>query len=127
MKRLWIALLIVALLVGMSSLHVNHLEKLSNELIAQLETAKASLIRGSRSTARESVQAVWDRWEDHAFYLHITLRHMEIDEIRTGLREAMAYLDSREDTAECLASISRLISYLELLIEAELPSIKNLL
>lgn len=127
MKRLWIVLLIVALLVVTSSLHVKHLERLSNELIAQLEIAKTSLSQGNRPKTRESVQAVWDQWERQSFYLHITLRHMEIDEIRTGLREAMAYLDSREDTAECLASISRLINYLELLVEAELPSIKNLL
>ena len=55
------------------------------------------------------------------------LRHTDIDAIRTSLKEAKAYLDSQEDTAECLAVTAKLINQLELLLEAELPTIKNLL
>lgn len=127
MKRLWISALIILLLAGVGGVHVSHLETLVDDLIGQLETVETSLDQRNWSGAKRTVQAVYDQWERQAFYLHTTLRHTDIDAIRTSLREALAYLDSREDTAECQAVTAKLINQLELLLEAELPSIKNLL
>lgn len=127
MKRLWSSALIILLLVGLTGLHVSHLETLTDELIGQLEAAETSLDQKNWTGAKRTVQEVYDRWERQAFYLHTMLRHTDIDAIRTSLREVLAYLDSKEDTAECRAAAAKLINQLELLLEAELPTIKNLL
>ena len=127
MRRLWIAGLLILLLAGLATLHVLHLKAFTEDLIGQLETVESSIKRSDWSDADSIVDRIFDQWEDKAFYLHITLRHTDIDAIRESLREAKAYLDSREDRAECLAVTAKLINQLELLLEAELPTIKNLL
>lgn len=127
MKRLWISCLIILLLAGLAALHLSHLESLTDDLIQQLETVEFLLKHSDWSGAKKVIDQIYEQWEEQAFYLHTMLRHTEIDAIRSSLREAMAYLDSREDTAECLAVTARLINQLELLLEAELPTIKNLL
>ena len=127
MKRLFLASLIILCIVLLCSLHVFALKQFTQEQIKQLETAELHLNRSEWHQAQETVSAVYDTGEGQAFYLHTTLRHTDIDAIRTSLREANAYLSSREDTAECQALIAKLINQLELLLEAELPTIKNLL
>lgn len=127
MKRLWISALIILLLAGAASVHVAHLETFTNELIGQLETVETSLNQRNWAGAKRTVQAVWDQWERQGFYLHTTLRHTDIDAIRASMQEILAYLSSREDTAECQAATAKLINQLELLLEAEQMSIKNLL
>lgn len=127
MKRLWISCLILLLLAGIAALHLSRLESLTSELIEQLEHVELSLKYSDWSGAKNCVDQIYEQWESQAFYLHTMLRHTDIDAIRSSLREVMAYLDTQEDTAECLAVTARLINQLELLLEAELPTIKNLL
>ena len=127
MRRLCIAGLLILLLAGLATLHVSHLKAFTEDLIGQLESVETSIRRSDWSDADGIIDQIFNQWEDKAFYLHITLRHTDIDAIRESLREAKAYLDSREDQAECLAVTAKLINQLELLLEAELPTIKNLL
>lgn len=127
MKRLCISVGIILLLAGLATLHVSRLEQLTGDLIDQLKAVETSLSREDWPVAKKIVRAVSEQWEEQAFYLHTTLRHTEIDAIRSSLREIQAYLDSREDAAECQAVTARLINQLELLLEAEQPTLKNLL
>ncbi|MDE6589019.1 MAG: DUF4363 family protein, partial [Oscillospiraceae bacterium] len=65
---------------------------------------------------------------EHEGYLHITLRHTDIDAILVSFDEALAFLQGDEhQPAEYAAVNARLITQLELLIEAALPTITNLL
>ena len=127
MKRLFLATLIILCIILLCAVHVFALKQFTQAQIGQLEAAGAHLNRNEWKKAQDTVAAVYDTWEQQAFYLHTTLRHTDIDAIRTSLREVNAYLISREDTAECQALIAKLINQLELLLEAELPTIKNLL
>ncbi len=127
MKRLLISCFIILLLVGLMGIHVSSLKKLTGDLIDQLETTKTHLANQEWSKASKIVQQVTEQWEQYGFYLHTTLRHTDIDAIRTSIKEITAYLESREDQAECMATTAKLINQLELLLEAELPTIKNLL
>lgn len=127
MRRLLLSLTIILALVGLAELHVSRLRLLTDDLTHQVSQVDTLLIRGNWNAARKTAQDILDRWEKEAFYLHVALRHTEIDAIRTTLKEVLAYLDRREDTAECLAATARLANQLELLLEAELPTLKNLL
>lgn len=127
MKRLWIAVSIIVLLAGLAGLHVLRLNHLTGQLVGQLEQASELLKEGDWEGANRLTRQVFEDWDRHAFYLHATLHHEDIDAIRGSMTEVLAFLDSREDKGECLAANTRLINQLELLLEAELPTIKNLL
>ena len=127
MKRLIISAAIIGLFVALAALHVSHLKKLTEDLTGQLDSVRTSVQQDRWSAAQTTAQEMDDTWEKHAFYFHTTLRHTDIDAIRSSLKELEAYLHSREDKAECLSLIAKLNNQLELLLEAELPSIKNLL
>ncbi len=127
MKRLTLSAALILALALLASLHVARLDHLTGRLVGGLESVEAALRREDWDSADEVAQHVTAIWEEQAFYLHTTLRHTEIDAVRSSLREIRAYLDSREDQAECLAATARLINQLELLIEAELPTLKNIL
>lgn len=127
MKRLFFSFGLLLLLILLMLLHVGSLARFTNELISQLDAAAAHIEAEDWSTADQLVRQVMQDWEGRSFYLHITLRHTDIDAIRSSIREALAYLGSREDRAECLATVARLINQLELLLEAEQLTIKNIL
>lgn len=127
MKRLWISVGIIALLAVLATCHVWKLDRYTTHLERQLELVQNHLHREDWEDAAPLLQSVYAQWENNAFYLHTTLRHEDIDNIRTSFREAMSFTESRQDASECASIIERLRNQLELLIEAELPTIKNLL
>ncbi len=127
MKRLWTAAAIILALAALCAVHVGRLSHFTGQLTAQLEQAREHLLHEDWDEAQRLVDSAYESWEKHGFYLHTTLRHADIDGIRSSFYEIKAFLDSRDDAAECAAVSARLINQLELLLEAELPSVKNLL
>ena len=127
MKRLTFSVLIILSIVFLCCIHVASLKQFTQAQIGQLEVAVSHLERDEWRQADKIIAHVYDSWEQQAFYLHTTLRHTDIDAIRTSLKEIEAYLKDHEDRPECLAAMAKLINQLELLLEAELPTIKNLL
>lgn len=127
MKRLYVCTALLILLTGLAWLHTARLRALTEQLTAHLTQVNESLRTEDWENAYASALQADRQWEERTFYLHITLHHEDIDAIQTSLKEMQAYLASRDDAAECLAVNARLINQLELLLEAELPSLKNLL
>lgn len=128
MRRLYLSVGLIALLAALSGLHVWHLNGFTAQLTAQLtqaqELAEAEDWEGA---ARLTLQAK-ERWLDHQGYLHTTLRHEDIDAILISLDETLAFLEGAEkQSAEYSAANARLLTQLELLVEAELPTLTNLL
>ena len=65
---------------------------------------------------------------DHEGYLHITLRHGDMDAVLISMDEALAFLEGGErQPSEYAAVNARLLTQLALLVEAELPTLSNLL
>ena len=127
MKRLWISVCLIVLLAVLFSFHLWTLDRFTTNLCRQLELVQNHLLREDWENAAPLLRNAYNQWEDKAFYLHTTLRHQDIDAIRSSFREAMAFLPSRDDSGECISILERLRNELELLLEAELPTIKNLL
>ena len=70
---------------------------------------------------------VKDQWQAREGYLHVTLRHADIDAVLLSMDETLAFLEGDEQQpAEYAAANSRLIGQLELLAEAEKPTLTNL-
>ena len=106
MRRLYVSAALIALLAALSGLHIWHLNDLTGQLTAMLTQAQ-------ELAEQEDWEKEWDE---------------DIDAILISLDETLAFLEGAEkQTAEYAASNARLITQLGLLVEAELPTITNLL
>lgn len=126
MKRFVTALGIILAIALLNWWHTSHLSSFTNQLIGQLERLPSYLNEEDWNGARTVLEQAEQDWERQAFYLHTTLHHSDIDEIHSSFREITSYLEIEDDEAECLAVNAKLINQLELLIEAEQPSLKNI-
>ena len=127
MRRLWISVGLIALMAALSGLHIWHLNDFTGQLTAQLTRAQELAEREDWEGAARLTRQAKDRWTGHEGYLHITLRHADIDAILVSLDETLAFLEGAEkQPAEYAAANARLLTQVELLVEAELPSLTNL-
>lgn len=127
MKRLVCSMVLLVLLVGLATLHVWYLTSQTHALSQQLGQAQQEVQAGNWEEAYAMTQQAWERWESQMFYLHITLHHADIDQVSTAFQETLAILEQKEQPGEYAAANARILYQLELLVEAELPSLKNIL
>ncbi len=128
MKRLVISAGLLILLLGLSAVHVWCLHSLTEELTAALTQAQDEAEAGRWEVAAGITERAKARWMENEGYLHATLHHRDIDAVLSYFGETLAYLQGQErQPAEYAAANARLITQLELLIEGELPTWKNLL
>ncbi len=126
MRRLYISIALILMLAALSGLHVWRLGGFTDELAAMLTQAQAQAEQENWEEAARLTRKVKDRWMDQEGYLHVTLRHTDIDAVLITLDETLAFLEGAEkQTAEYAASNARLITQLGLLVEAELPTLTN--
>lgn len=124
MKRLWIALALLAALLCGTLLHTWSLRGFTQGLTDSLDQAQA-LTRADRwEEARSLTEDTLQTWRDRDVYLHVLLRHADTDQIYAGFQETLALLDSQE-YGEYAAANARLITQIELLSEAEQLTLKN--
>ncbi len=128
MKRLYVSIGLIALLAALSGLHIWHLNSVTGQLTALLTQAQEQVEREDWDQAARLTRQAKDRWMEHEGYLHLTLRHTDTDAILISMDEALAFLEGGEkQPAEYAAVNARLLTQIELLVEAELPTLTNLL
>lgn len=128
MRRLYLSVGLIALMAALSALHVWHLNDLTGQLTAQLTQAQALAQREDWDGAARLTRQAKERWTGHEGYLHTTLRHADIDAILISLDETLAFLEgSEKQPAEYAAANARLLAQLALLVEAEVPTLTNIL
>jgi len=128
MKRLWIAVALIAALAGLAGVHAWYLKGITEELGEALVQAQELVEEGEWTQGEAKTREALEMWEDQAFYLHSTLRHQDIDEVHTSFQEVLAYLEGGErQPAEYAAANAKLRVRIDLLLEAEMPSLKNIL
>ncbi|MCI8840106.1 MAG: DUF4363 family protein [Oscillospiraceae bacterium] len=128
MRRLYLSIALILLLAGLSGLHVWHLHGFTSQLTGLLTQAQQHARQEDWAGAALLTRQAKERWTGHEGYLHTTLRHTDIDAVLISLDEALAFLEGEEkQSAEYAAVNARLLTQLELLVEAELPTLTNLL
>lgn len=128
MKRLYISLGLIVVLAALAAVHTVYLSRFTGQLTGQLQQAQAQVEQEDWEGAARTTRQAKDQWESRQSYLHITLHHNDIDAILVSFDETLAYLKGNErQPAEYAAANARLITQLGLLLEAELPTITNLL
>lgn len=126
MKRLWIAVAILVLLLAGSLVNGYYVQSLTERMTEQLEQAQDLAHQDQWDRAEQITQQTYEDWENHHFYLHTTLRHSDTDRISTGFRSVLQLLDQEED-AQYAAANADLVAQLELLAEMEQASLVNVL
>lgn len=126
MKRLYIALVILAVVFSATLYNAYFLNQLTSDITALLDRAESRAKAEDWQSAAKLTEQANDLWEDHTLYLHIFLRHSNIDDVETSLCEVWEYLRA-EDRSNYAASNARLIAVISMIYEAEQFSIKNIL
>lgn len=127
MKRAWIAGAVLILLCAASIWSGLCLGRFTENITASLEQAQGMAVKGSWQEAARVTSNAERRFQERSFFLHVTLRHNDIDAVETSFREVeqlLAYGDRLEVYA---AANTRLISQLELLSESEHFALRNIL
>lgn len=128
MKRIWISTAIILAMAAVIGCHVLYLGHFTDRLIDLLTQAEQQVEQEDWSRGEALTRQALEDWERHDFYLHTIMRHEDIDAILTSFHEALAFLAGGEQQpAEYAAANARLITQLSLLMEGELPTLKNLL
>ena len=127
MKRLWIALAILLLMWAGIQSHALHLKSVTAGLIAQLEEAQTAAEQGNWSYAAQLTRLTADQFREQAHYLHITLKHQDVNEIQTAFQEVLQFLHHQKQADEYAAANARLTVLLDLLAQSELCSLNNIL
>ena len=128
MKRLYISLGLIVLLAVLSGVHTLYLGRFTGELSGLLTQAQEQMEREDWEGAARLTRQARERWVECEGYLYVTLRHADIDAILISFDEALAFLQGSEhQPAEYAAVNARLLTQLALLLEAELPTLTNLL
>ena len=115
MRRLWISVLILLLMLGGSLGNAWYAKQLTDGMGERLRQAQ-ELTENER----------WEQWQERHFYLHATMRHADTDQILRGFRTVMEYLRLQEPD-QYNAANADLVTQLELLAEMEQPSVVNVL
>ena len=124
MKRLWIALALLAALLCGTLLHTWSLRGFTQGLSDALDEAQ-TLARANRwEEASSLTEEALQTWRERDVYLHVLLRHADTDQIYAGFQETLALLESQE-YGEYAAANARLVTQIELLSEAEQLTLKN--
>ena len=128
MKRFYVSLGLIALLAVLSGVHTIHLGRFTDRLTALLCQAQEQVEHGDWDSATQLTRQAKEQWMEHEGYLYVTLRHADIDAVLVSFDEALAFLQGSEhQPAEYAAVNARLLTQLALLVEAELPTLTNLL
>lgn len=128
MKRILISTAIILAMAAAIGCHILYLNHFADQLDRLLTQAEKEVEREDWSQAEALTRQALEDWENHDFYLHTVMRHEDIDDILISFHEALAFLSGAElQPAEYAAVNARLLSQLSLLLEEELPTLKNLL
>jgi len=126
MKRITIASAILASMFTLALMHSFHITRYTRQLTSLLEEAENCAESGQWEKAGETCRRAHQLWDNKAVYLHVLFRHEDTDAIYTSFHEVEEFLQCQEE-GEYSAANARLIVQLELLAEAEQPSLKNIL
>lgn len=126
MKRLWISLTLLAVMLGASLGSAYYLRQLSDSLTQRLQAAEEMAERGIWEQASLITHQCLDDWNSHDTYLHIVSRHADTDQILISFRSVLQYL-KLEEMDEYAAANLDLITKIGLLAEMEQADWLNVL
>lgn len=124
MKKEITAIVLLALIFAVSLVNLNFLENWLDELSGQAVNAAERVDKGDPEGASDILNASLEDWLEKDSYVHIMLRHDEIDPITDEYLALLDELDSGGDATS--ASFGTLISHLHELQNMERISLSSI-
>lgn len=125
MKRLFIALVVLAIVIGIGITGLVINTNTANYIVDKLEMTKKYAADGNIETAKKELKDAVDRWESKMEIMLIFVSHGKLDQIEESINITNSYLENNEMGlfyAEC----KRAITLLEHFENVEYPNINNI-
>jgi len=126
MRRLWIAVALLAVMLGGTLGNAWYLGGVIDGYQRRLTTAQDLAGRGAWEQAEQLTSQVYQDWQDRDSYFYILMRHVDTDAIYLTFQEVREYL-KLEEMDQYTAANARLVAQLGLLAEMEQLTLKNVL
>ena len=126
MRRLWIALALLAFLLGASLTNAWYAQRLTGDMREGLSQAQHLAEQGDWGRAEALTRQVYEDWQNHHFYFHTLMRHSDTDQVLRAFRTVLEYLQLQEPD-QYNAANADLVAQLELLAEMEQATLTNVL
>ena len=126
MKRLWIAVALLAAMCGATLVNAYYCQQLADSLSGRLNQAQTLVEREQWDQAEELTRQVYQDWQDSHFYLHVDMRHSDTDQILRTFQSVLQYLELQE-LDQYAAANADLAAQIQLLAEMEQASLVNVL
>jgi len=118
MRKMYLGLGLLTLLLALSLWNVHYIGGLMNELGERADEAAELAARGESAAAAEALSSAIDRWEAMDAYTHVFVRHSEIDAVSDAFYEYLGELYSG-NSGGAAAAYSRLRSHLDSIASME--------
>ena len=115
MKKELFALLVLVLIFAASLINIHCLNRLSGEIAALIEQSDGYIRREDWKNAQIAAAKAHEKWESRGAYIHMVIRHSEIESVANTLSALIKEIYSEEKgaargaaraAAERMASIS---------------------
>ena len=126
MKRIWISLGILVLVLAGTLVHISGVRSVTGSITNRLDRAEAVVEQGDWEQARQLTREALEEWESVDTWFAIMLQVGDTDEVTTGFQEVMGFLQY-EETAEYDSANGTLVEKVKHLYETERLSWTNLL
>lgn len=124
MKRVVIAIVLIAFVTTISVYSYFDLKRTGNEIISSLEKTIETAEANGESSAMENLTASVKKWEKARVRFGIYCNHDEIDDIDINFRTLKSKAEQNTD-CDIIEICSENIILLEKMIDAEKPKIEN--
>lgn len=126
MKRIWISLALLAVMLAGALGNSFYLTSLTDRWVGVLQQGQYAAMEGNIAAGTEALDQVTKQWKQREGYLYIVLRHDETDSIAVQLQQVRQLL-IKEEWGEYAAANAALTEQIRLLAEMERFNLKNLL
>ena len=126
MSREIAAALLLLLLMAGAWWNISAVDRLSGDMLEQLELSRQAAEEGDASRALEELDPALERWLKADSYTHIFIRHSEIDSTAAAFYELRAALLA-EELEGCDAAYGKLRYHIISIQEMEHPGLGSIL
>jgi hypothetical protein len=126
MKRLWIAVALLAALLICSFVNYFYIKAFCKELTGDLSHAEEYAQAGNWDLTEKNIGSALSKWESHEHYLHIVFIHQDIDQILISFHSLQQLAQHRETLGMFSSSCAGLITQIDLLYEMDELTLENI-
>lgn len=125
MKRLFAALVLLAITAGICTFEFKLVRDSSTRYINEIKDVEKSFSAGQKDTALTLIHKINIAWKDNVSSMDTLLYHDYVDDISNNFSKLELYIQKDDETAFYI-TCRELINQLDSLRKSEIPSLENI-